>query len=609
MSSNHNTPSDPDLLRLAVELNREQLKELKSAIPPSHSPSLMSLVSNLQATPRSDEVAMIFCIQALGQTGEPAVLSSMLSVATSRSKEIRKAVAIALANVHHPLSAYLLLPMLLDSSARVRKTAMRALMHLGQPFTAESILAAATSELMLQQVFSECLQQVGWQQQKMLVEAFEAASGQTTSDTPEDLHQHFASPRTRSLWENYAILSQSADVIASSCADGQCQEDEAEQASSEDTSSQEYSEEVCEAESEDDATATDESGTEEPEVDTPLIAVDEAESVLKRTQRGAVSRSYGNRRSSVSKPVSMRSASTLSVSRRTRTARVTSTFGSFDDSFVPGSTETHVAPVANESAASQDEQKDTSPARQEPTYSEWFYEKFLKTRSATFIFAFYLHLLLLLLMATVYLAAPEALAPFSFNAILSDEEYSDTGYVDLAEAELDFSEMEMSSVDPEVSDLAVSTELPIVAESTMVTLPSMFQSGEASSTAAAVAVAGPAPNDNAQHRVPAGAVTAGSFSVWTVPDNPDPGEPYKIVIQMRVPDGTDKYSISDLEGVVVGSDGYQKMIPGGLRGFLPVINGRVQMEVHIVSADEDVEDTVFIRSRLLREAQRLQIRF
>ncbi len=40
-----------------------------------------------------------------------------------------------------------------------------------------------------------------------------------------------------------------------------------------------------------------------------------------------------------------------------------------------------------------------------------------------------------------------------------------------------------------------------------------------------------------------------------------------------------------------------------------MINGKVQMEVHIVSADEDVEDTVFIRSRLLREAQRLQIRF
>lgn len=604
MSSNTNAPTDTDLLRLAVELNREQLKELKSAIPPSHSPSLMSLVSNLQATPRSDEVARIFCIQALGQTGEPAVLSSMLSVATSRSKEIRKAVAIALANIHHPLSAYLLLPMLLDTSARVRKTAMRALMHLGQPFTAESILAAATSELMLQQVFSECLQQVGWQQQKMLVEAFEAASGQTASDTPEELHQHLTSARTRSLWENYSILSQSADVIASSCAEGQCQEDEAEQDTSEDTSPQEYSEEVCQAGSDDDATATDEN-----DVDTPLIAVDEAKSVLSRTQRGAASRSYGIRRSSVSKPVSFRSASTLSVSRRTRTARVTPTFGSFDDSFVPNSTEASVAPMAHESVESPDEQKDTTPAQQEPTYSEWFYERFLKTRSATFVFAFYLHLLLLLLMATVYLAAPESLTPFSFNAILSDEEYSDTGYVDLAEAELDFSEMEMSSVDPEVSDLAVSTELPIVAESTMVALPSMFQTGEASSTAAAVAVGGPAANNNAQHRVPAGAITAGSFSVWTVPDNPDPGEPYKIVIQMRVPDGTDKYSISDLEGVVVGSDGYQKMIPGGLKGFLPVINGKVQMEVHIVSADEDVEDTVFIRSRLLREAQRLQIRF
>ena len=108
---------------------------------------------------------------------------------------------------------------------------------------------------------------------------------------------------------------------------------------------------------------------------------------------------------------------------------------------------------------------------------------------------------------------------------------------------------------------------------------------------------------------PQNAVTAGSFSVWTEPENPDPGEPYKIVVQIRVPDDTDRYSVADLDGVVVGSDGYQKMIPGNVRGFLPVENGHVRFEVHIVSADENVQDTVFVRSKVLREAQKLQLRF
>ena len=89
----------------------------------------------------------------------------------------------------------------------------------------------------------------------------------------------------------------------------------------------------------------------------------------------------------------------------------------------------------------------------------------------------------------------------------------------------------------------------------------------------------------------------------------DPGKPYKIIVQIRMPDGTERDSLADLEGVVVGSDGYQKMIPGNLRGFLPVQDGHVRLEVHIVSADEKVQDTVFVRSKVLREAQKLQLRF
>lgn len=109
--------------------------------------------------------------------------------------------------------------------------------------------------------------------------------------------------------------------------------------------------------------------------------------------------------------------------------------------------------------------------------------------------------------------------------------------------------------------------------------------------------------------IPKNAVSAGSFTVWTVPENPDPGEPYSIFVQVRVPDGTDEYSVADLEGVVVGSDGYQKKIPGTRKGFLPIIDNKVTLELPIVSADALVEDVVFVRSKMLREAHRLRITF
>ena len=101
----------------------------------------------------------------------------------------------------------------------------------------------------------------------------------------------------------------------------------------------------------------------------------------------------------------------------------------------------------------------------------------------------------------------------------------------------------------------------------------------------------------------------GSFSVWTEPAAPQAGEPYRIIIQIRLPDGLDRYSVQDLQGVVIGSDGYRKPIPGHLTGLLPVEAGYARLVVPIVSADERVRDTVLIRSRRLKESQKLLIAF
>ncbi|HAD58072.1 MAG TPA: hypothetical protein DCG12_02330, partial [Planctomycetaceae bacterium] len=53
-------------------------------------------------------------------------------------------------------------------------------------------------------------------------------------------------------------------------------------------------------------------------------------------------------------------------------------------------------------------------------------------------------------------------------------------------------------------------------------------------------------------RVPEGglAVTKGSFTAWTIPARPRPGENYQIIIEVKLKEGTPRYRLSDLIGTV-----------------------------------------------------------
>jgi len=248
----------------------------------------------------------------------------------------------------------------------------------------------------------------------------------------------------------------------------------------------------------------------------------------------------------------------------------------------------------------------------EPTYREWFRSDALKSRWMTYFVAFYVHWLMLLGLGVVCLHRPETFEPLLLNAIFSDHDLSDESVFEIVEADF-----ETDSAETTLDDRLTSVDTSSLVASTIVPALDMPAVSDAfatvavqeSSTDARPKSKLPNQRDSAVANVPHHAVTAGSFSVWTVPDNPAPGEPYRIVIQIRLPEGTEKYSVADLEGIIVGSDGYQKMIPGAFRGYLPIIDGRVKMEVHVVSADLRVEDTVFVKSKMLREAQRLKIRF
>jgi hypothetical protein len=120
--------------------------------------------------------------------------------------------------------------------------------------------------------------------------------------------------------------------------------------------------------------------------------------------------------------------------------------------------------------------------------------------------------------------------------------------------------------------------------------------------------------DGTGSRVPAGknAVTEGSFTVWTIPDDPIPGETYTIMIEVRLPEKVARYSRNDLVGLVTGTDGWEQPLPGNakpLQQYLPVHNHTVQLEVDVPGAGRRVKDTIQVRSKLLKEEQVLKIVF
>lgn len=125
------------------------------------------------------------------------------------------------------------------------------------------------------------------------------------------------------------------------------------------------------------------------------------------------------------------------------------------------------------------------------------------------------------------------------------------------------------------------------------------------------------------------AVTKGSFTAFTIPAKPKANESYTIVIEIRVPKSTRKYRVSDLSGLVVGSDGYEQKLPFDSRApyatgypikneqveritgdsVLDVVDNRVQLLIKVPGAAQLVKDQIRIRSKRLSEEQTLTLVF
>lgn len=251
------------------------------------------------------------------------------------------------------------------------------------------------------------------------------------------------------------------------------------------------------------------------------------------------------------------------------------------------------------------------PAEEE-RYSDWLRRVVLKNRWMSVLTTFYVHWLILLALAAIIVHGPENAASLLINATFAaDEPLEEASFevivaepqpiqetveskpepaatqpARLAESSLALDEAVLDKIAPDAPDAGTDSKQP----------------SESEAQVPAKSAAGPNP-------APVRAISKGSFSVWTEPTSPQAGEPYRIVIQVCLPNGLERYNVADLQGVVVGSDGYRKPIPGFLRGFLPVENGYARLIIPIVSADEKVQDTVFIRSRVLKETQKLLIQF
>lgn len=126
------------------------------------------------------------------------------------------------------------------------------------------------------------------------------------------------------------------------------------------------------------------------------------------------------------------------------------------------------------------------------------------------------------------------------------------------------------------------------------------------------------------------AVTKGSFTVWSDPEIPRPREPYKLIVQIRLPARIKAYRINDLSGHLVGTDDYEQKIPYDPKAphnlfytdenlqaikitsgseAVKVRDNKIQLMIIVPPAKRLVKDTIHIRSRRLRERQELELVF
>ncbi|MCA9068342.1 MAG: hypothetical protein KDA84_05435 [Planctomycetaceae bacterium] len=113
-------------------------------------------------------------------------------------------------------------------------------------------------------------------------------------------------------------------------------------------------------------------------------------------------------------------------------------------------------------------------------------------------------------------------------------------------------------------------------------------------------------------KIPSQAVTKGSFTVWTEPEDPKPREDYWIMIKIKLKNDLRKYPRRDLMGKVMGTDGYEKNFGGPTEsGYEQVNKSMVIMKACKIpgALQELVKDTITVHSKMLNEKQTIELVF
>ena len=214
-----------------------------------------------------------------------------------------------------------------------------------------------------------------------------------------------------------------------------------------------------------------------------------------------------------------------------------------------------------------------------------------------------LHLLLLILMAMWIVTQQRKQGMEELLFTITDQH----GIVDVEEEAFEVPLPQEDLVIAAPSD-QVPLEEPLPPIDNNLDLPSLFPHADEN----AVQNAG-MPNLPKAFKPGKNAVRKGSFTAWTVPEDPDPFIPYRIHILIKVPKRLKEYPLKDLDGSnVVGTDQYRQVIPDATH-FEEVAKpnqGFVLIVVYVPGALlKNVRDTIFLRSKLLKEKQTLKIVF
>ena len=222
------------------------------------------------------------------------------------------------------------------------------------------------------------------------------------------------------------------------------------------------------------------------------------------------------------------------------------------------------------------------------------------------------HFILLIALSFVIYSSMDDNEPISM--VMSDVDGIPSELEESALLEMESSGGEINAM-PEFKAVALEE----TQKSDMVDMASILGSGE-----------GAGDDDGFTFSMPTGGRVSkkGSFAAWTVPKDPKPGQEYQIVIRIKLPKSSRKYRVDDLSGFVIGTDGFRLAIPfdrnkpdrtkaeknGVLlpvepRDYLRIVDSHVQLVVSVPGGASLVKDTIEVRSKKLKEEQKLEIEF